>query len=139
MDSLHLSDKVFFLGRLAREEIVDLYHSADVMLNPTTVDNMPNSVLEGWPNVVLEAMACGVPVISTNVGGVPYLLRDGYTGLLVDRGNVQQMARAIGDLYHGQTLRTKLSQNGRSEVAKYSWAEVGPKWQALYKEVEITA
>ena len=76
VERLGLNGTVVFLGRLERPQIVALYQSAHTMLNPSRVDNMPNSVL--------EALACGLPVISTNVGGVPYIVEDGLTAVLVN-------------------------------------------------------
>jgi glycosyltransferase involved in cell wall biosynthesis len=125
-ESLGLGETVIFLGRLGRAEIVDLYHNADAMLNPSRVDNMPNSVL--------EAMACGLPVISTNVGGVPYIVRDGQTGLLVEPDNAPQMAQAILSLHNDATMRESLARNGLREVAQYYWNEVKPQWLALYRD-----
>jgi len=84
--SLGLEEAVNFCGRLDRQQIVSLYQSADAALNPTRVDNMPNSVL--------EALACGLPVISTDVGGVPYIVRDGQTALLVRPDDAAAMAQA---------------------------------------------
>jgi glycosyltransferase involved in cell wall biosynthesis len=122
---------VEFLGRLERDAVVALYHSADAMLNPSRVDNMPNSVL--------EALACGLPVISTRVGGVPYIVEEGETALLVAPDNPQEMARAILRLYKDATLRNHLRECGCREVAQYAWKEVRPQWLSLYNTVGMAA
>jgi glycosyltransferase involved in cell wall biosynthesis len=123
-ERLGVGSAVVFVGRLERAQIVDLYHSAHAMLNPSRVDNMPNSVL--------EAMACGLPVISTNVGGVPYIVQDGQTAVLVPPDNVQQMAQAIEKLCHDSKLRSYLRDCGCRAVARYAWDQVRPLWLALY-------
>ncbi len=125
VESLGLGSAVIFLGRLERPQIVDLYHSAHIMLNSSRVDNMPNSVL--------EALACGLPVISTNVGGVPYIVQDGQTAMLVDPDNDQQMAAAIVRLCRDSELRRHLRDSGCRTVTQYTWSEVGPQWLALYR------
>ncbi len=79
--SLDLEDAVRFAGRMDNAAIADLYRSADAMLNPSLVDNMPISVL--------EAFASGVPVVSTNVGGVPFIAQDGRNALLVPPSDPQ--------------------------------------------------
>lgn len=124
VEAMELEQTVHFMGRLERDEVVALYQGADAMLNPTTVDNMPNSVL--------EALACGVPVISTNVGGVPYIVRDRETALLVPARDELQMARAIVELYENESLRSELVDRGREDVAQYSWDRVRPMWLSLY-------
>jgi glycosyltransferase involved in cell wall biosynthesis len=121
-----LADQVDFLGRLDRSEVVNLYHGADVMLNPSRVDNMPNSVL--------EAMACGVPVVSTNVGGVPYIVEDGRTALLVPPDDASSMAEAILSLHRDEAQRQRLVRNSLQEVAQYYWSEVRQRWLNLYEE-----
>ena len=84
--SLGLDDHVHFAGRLERDEMAAMYRSADVMLNPSLADNMPNSLLEAW--------ASGVPVVSTNVGGIPFMAKDGCNVSLVDAGDPQKIGRA---------------------------------------------
>lgn len=128
---LGLANAVVFLGRLERPQIVDLYHSAHAMLNPSRVDNMPNSVL--------EALACGLPVISTNVGGVPYIVEHGKTALLVPRDDVQAMAQAVVTLCRDNTLRAQLRDSGIKAVAQYAWDEVRPLWLSLYKHHRMAA
>jgi glycosyltransferase involved in cell wall biosynthesis len=128
---LGLSSAVAFLGRLERQQVVDLYHSAHAMLNPSRVDNMPNSVL--------EALACGVPVISTDVGGVPYIVEDGQTAMLVPRDDAQAMAQAVVKLYSDRTLRKQLREQGCRAVAQYAWHEVRPQWLALYNSHGLAA
>jgi glycosyltransferase involved in cell wall biosynthesis len=130
-ERLGLGSAVVFLGRLERPQIVDLYHSAHVMLNPSRVDNMPNSVL--------EALACGLPVISTNVGGVPYIVQDGQTAVLVAPDNAQEMAQAVINLCRDSRLRSRLRDNGCRAVAQYAWDEVRPQWLALYNTVGAAA
>jgi glycosyltransferase involved in cell wall biosynthesis len=131
VEELGLSDRVVFLGRLERHQVVELYHNAHAMLNPSRVDNMPNSVL--------EALACGVPVISTNVGGVPYIVEDARTALLVPPDDVQGMAQAIRRLCTDDALRAQLRENGRRAVAQYAWPEVRPRWLALYEACKVAA
>jgi glycosyltransferase involved in cell wall biosynthesis len=123
---LGLGDQVRFLGRLERAEVVELYRRADAMLNPTRVDNMPNSVL--------EALACGLPVISTNVGGVPYIVEDGVTALLVEPDQPRVMAEAMVRLCRDCELRGHLREQGPREVAQYAWRHIGGQWLQLYRD-----
>jgi len=131
VEQLGLSDTVEFLGRLERPQIVALYHGAHAMLNPSRVDNMPNSVL--------EALACGLPVVSTNVGGIPYIVEDGKTALLVPPDDPQQMASALVRLSRDSALRTQLRERGCREVARYAWQEIRPQWLSLYESCRAAA
>lgn len=124
---LGLEGIVRFEGRLERDEVVALYGQADAMVNPTTVDNMPNSVL--------EAMACGLPVISTNVGGVPYILTDDETGLLVPARDPQALANAILRLFSDRALQQRLRFNALKEVDRYGWHRVRDQWLTTYHDV----
>ena len=126
---LGVSDKVCFVGRLGPGAIEQFYQSADVMLNPTTVDNMPNSIL--------EALASGVPVISTNVGGVPYIVQHENTALLVPVDDAEEMARQIIRLYNDNEMREKLILSGLQEVAQYGWLNVKPQWLTAYSAVQF--
>ena len=123
-DTQGVGDAVSFEGRLDRSGIVKLYAGAHAMLNPSTVDNMPNSVL--------EALSCGVPVISTDVGGVPFVVEHGKTALLVPLNDVSAMAEAICSLKNDNGLREELSRNGLLEIDQYTWANVGKQWLQLY-------
>ncbi len=128
---LALEDCVKFTGRLDAKKIVDFYHAADVMVNPTTVDNMPNSVL--------ESLACGVPVITTNVGGIPYIVEHGSTALMVPSGDAAAMAEEIVRLSREEALRSTLINNGLEAVRPYAWPEVKQQWLAMYDLVRSGA
>lgn len=122
--SLGVESAVRFAGRLDRDAMAALYHQADISLNPSLADNMPNSVL--------EAMACGVPVVSTRVGGIPYLLRDGDTALLVPAADPAAMAQAMQRLHDDAGLRHALREQGQREVQRYTWARVAPVLAQVY-------
>jgi glycosyltransferase involved in cell wall biosynthesis len=113
---LGLRESIVFAGRLDRDGVVALYGSADVMINPSRVDNTPNSVL--------EALACGVPVVSTNVGGVPFLVEDDRTALLVPPGDPQAMCDALIRLFTTDGLIHRLHEAGLAHVAQFSWPAV---------------
>ena len=125
--TLGISSAVEFTGQLDRRGIVQLYAEADAMLNPTTVDNMPNSVI--------EALACGLPVISTDVGGVPYIVRHEETALLVAPNDPAAMAAAVLRLQEDATLCERLRREGLAQVAQYAWPAVREQWLAAYAEV----
>ncbi len=126
-NELGLTDWVRFTGRLDREAMADLYRMSDVMINPSLVDNMPNSVL--------ESMASGVPVVSTNVGGIPFIVQDGVTALLVKPRDSKAMASAILKLIEDQELWNRISAAGIAEVQRYTWARVAPILADVYRSV----
>jgi len=127
VSDLKLEGTVVFTGKLRPDEVAHLYQSADIMLNPTTVDNMPNSVL--------EAMASGVAIITTNVGGIPYIVEDNKTALLVEVNNAELMADKIMLLLNDKQLYVDLVTNGFAEVQQYSWEYVKNQWLALYQSL----
>lgn len=121
---LGVDAQVHFTGRLDRDAVAALYRQARVALNPTHVDNMPNSVL--------EAMSSAVPVVSTNVGGVPYIVRDGQTALLVPPNDPDSMAAALLRVLTDPQLHQQLAQAGALEVRRYAWDRVAPVLRAAY-------
>ncbi len=124
---LDIAAAVTFTGRVDNAGMAALYRNADAMLNCSLVDNMPNSVL--------EALACGVPVVSTNVGGVPYLVEDGSTALLVPPQAPRAMADAVLRLAAEPALAARLRDAGLRQVQQYTWASVRPRLFAVYQDV----
>jgi glycosyltransferase involved in cell wall biosynthesis len=113
---LGLADVVAFAGRVDNEEMPGLYQDADLVLNPSLADNMPISIL--------EALASGVPVVSTNVGGVPSLVEDGRTALLVPPRSPETMAEAALRVLRDEPLRNRLVQAGLDHARGFDWNRV---------------
>lgn len=120
-----LEGHVHFAGRLERDEMAAMYRSADVMLNPSLADNMPNSLLEAW--------ASGVPVVSTHVGGIPFMAKDGLNASLVAAGDPQSMARECCVLLADGALRNQRAQAGQIEAQRYTWQMVKPVLAEVYQ------
>jgi L-malate glycosyltransferase len=116
---------VRFVGIVPKEDIPRLADEHDIYLQTNRVDNMPVSVIEMW--------ACGLPTVATNVGGVPYMIRDGQDGLLVKSENPEGMAEACLKLLNDDQLAARLSFNGRARAEELSWERIRPDWEdALY-------
>lgn len=126
---LNLSESVYFTGRLAPEEMAKLYQQADIMLNASTVDNTPNSII--------EALACGTPVITTNAGGIPKLVKHQHDALLVNIADHQKMAAAAAEILNSLTLQKTLIDNGLKTIEKFYWSNVWLKLKACYDESVI--
>lgn len=122
-----LAHSVQFIGRLERDAMSALYRSADIMLNPSLADNMPVSVLEAW--------ASGVPVVSTNVGGIPYLARHGLTATLVPPSDPAAMAQACLVLLSDDLLWHQRAKAGLQEAQRYTWSWVRPVLSDVYRRV----
>lgn len=122
---LGMQDAVTFSGRIDNAAIPALYASADCVVNPSTVDNMPNSIL--------EAFASGVPVVSTDAGGIPDVVRHGGSGLLVPVGDVAAMAQAVLQLLGDPALAARLRSAGLAEAARYDWPSVRALWFCAYR------
>jgi len=124
---LGVDNVVTFTGRIDNDRIAGLYQSADVMMNPSLADNMPISIL--------EAMACCVPVVTTDVGGVPYLVSHEKTALLVSPGDDQAMAEAVVSLLENPALADRLAKAGHGEILDYTWPRVREQLFAVYDAV----
>ena len=122
---LGIDKNLLFCGTRDRDEMAALYRSASVVLNPSQVDNMPNSVL--------EAMASGVPVVSTDVGGVPFILRDGVTGFLVPARDPQAMANAALRVLGDPEVARRLVAAATRDVQQYAWTHVRQRWADVYR------
>ena len=114
---------VKFTGKLTKPEWTALSKDYDIFLNTTNVDNTPVSLI--------EAMALGCPIISTNVGGIPYLIKDQKTGLLVPAKNKSAMVDAISTLLKNQNLAESLSQNAHNQAEKFDWEIVQNEWKEV--------
>lgn len=121
---LDLSDSVYFTGRLDNDSMAELYYSADVVLNTSLVDNMPISIL--------EALASGIPIVSTSAGGIPYLIDHRIEGLLAPLGNSEALAECVIDLLQHPELRKSLACAGLDRVQQFQWDSVRPKLFAAY-------
>ena len=111
-----IGDAVAFTGRVPNERIAALYADADVLLNPSLVDNMPISLL--------EAMASAVPIVSTDVGGIPFLVEDGRTALLIPPGDADAMAGAALRVIGDPLLRERMGAAALDAVGRYAWPQV---------------
>ena len=121
---LGVQAQVEFAGRLDRDDMAHRLRHCAVALNPSRVDNTPNSIL--------EALASGVPVVSTDVGGVPFLVQHEQTALLVPPGDAQAMAGQVLRLLQEPGLATRLVANGLREVQRYTWSAVAPGLREVY-------
>ena len=121
---LGLSAQVRFLGRLTPDAMAELYRSADIMLNPSLVDNSPNSVI--------EALACGVPVVSTDVGGIPDLVQHQVDALLVPPAQPDAMAAQIRLLITDPALRQRLIAQGLANTQRFAWPAIYAKLSQVY-------
>lgn len=122
---LGVEHRVRFAGRLSREDMAEVLRASTIALNPSTVDNMPNSVL--------EALASGVPVVSTRVGGVPYVVEDGITALLVPASDPDAMAHAVLALLDDPARACRMSAAGLQAARAYTWERIGPQWIEVYR------
>lgn len=122
-ERLGVSGRVEFVGGVPKREVPTRLNEGDIFLNTTDVDNTPVSVL--------EAMAAGLCVVSTNVGGLPYLLSDGHDALLVPPRDPAAMAAAVGRSLKEEGLCARLSSNARMKAAGCDWSNVLPRWDEL--------
>jgi glycosyltransferase involved in cell wall biosynthesis len=120
---LGVVDRVMCTGQILKDEIPHWLHQSDIFLNTTRVDNTPISVL--------EAMACGLCIISTNVGGIPYMLEDEYDALLVPADDHESMAKAVQRLLTDDGLAERLSGNARRKAEQFDWSNILPRWERL--------
>jgi glycosyltransferase involved in cell wall biosynthesis len=118
---------VTFTGLVAPSEMPKLYDEADIFLNSSNIDNMPGSILESF--------ASGLPVITTDAGGIPYIVTHEKTGLLVPRGDHEALAGAAIRLLKDPALAAAITDRAYAETGKYCWSAVRKDWLHLYERL----
>jgi len=117
-------ERITYLGRVSNQEMIHIYEQADLLVYP--------SYFEGFPRAILEAYACGVPTVATEVGGLSLLQEKGI-GLIVQPGDVVNLAGAICQMIEKPDMREQFAQDGQAFVIeKHSWSVVVKKIMQLY-------
>ena len=130
LHELTLVDRVILPGAVSKLQVPAFLDTADIFLNTTTIDNTPISLL--------EAMACGLCIVSTRVGGIPYLLENERDALLVEPNDSAAMAQGVRRILKEPALARRLSQNAREKAEQFEWSTVLPKWDRLLSSAVAT-
>jgi len=121
INKYHLNESVEITGVLAQKEWHKKSKAFDIFINTTNIDNTPVSVI--------EAMALGLPVVSTNVGGLPYLIQHNKDGVLVEKNNPSEMTTEICKIL--EENKYSLAINARKKVENFDWNIVQSKWMKI--------
>ena len=122
-ETLKLND-VTFLGSLPNEQVPDELVQSNIMITVPSYDNQPMSILESF--------ACGIPVISTNVGGIPYMIEDGVSGFLVDVNQPLQIAEKVNWIISNSEQTNEIICNAKKELKKHQWEAIKKQLFDIY-------
>jgi glycosyltransferase involved in cell wall biosynthesis len=125
VQTLNMSDRVIFTGYVLEQDLPLLYNVADVFVYP--------SVYEGFGLPVLEAMACGTPVVTSNASSMPEIT--GEAGVLVDPNDVNSMAEAIRRVVVDREFHAELECNGLERAKMFSWERTAKETVAVYERI----
>ena len=126
-EKLGVRDRITIIPGVPKDAVPAEISSGDIFLNTTNVDNQPVSVL--------EAMACGLCVVSTNVGGLPYVVEDGVDGLLCAPNDAEAMIELVRQVLMDTALAARISVNARVRAEQCGWATILPQWEDIFQRV----
>jgi L-malate glycosyltransferase len=118
---------VDFIGAVAPAKMPALYDEADIFVNASDVDNQPLSII--------EAFASGLPVVTTNTGGIGQMVRDGETGLIFNQGDYAAMSDRVSSLLRDPELASRVANRAQEQSHEYTWAAVRNQWLEIYREL----
>ena len=118
---------VDYLGYLPKNETISLIRGSDILVQP--------SLIEGISSTILEAMACKVPVITTNVGGNNEIIEHNQTGILIEPNNTQKLLEEIMKLFTNPEVKNKLIDSAYTNVQYYDWKNIGKLYLNLYTKL----
>lgn len=121
------SNKIEVYWQVSHDQMGKFYQEADVLVL--------SSLMEAFPLVLFEAMACGTPVVATNVGGVARAVKDGLVGFVVPPKNPQEIAKKTLDILKDENLRMKMSKNCVEWVKNFTWDKIAEKYLEVYKKI----
>jgi glycosyltransferase involved in cell wall biosynthesis len=118
-------EDIYFLG--SRDDLSEVLEKSLLLVLPSRE--------EGFGLVLLEAMAAGIPIVATNVGGIPEIVEDQVSGILVEKENPKELASGILAVLENGMLRQKLIRGGRKVARRYSWENMAYEVDRVYEEV----
>ncbi len=127
LDYEKIYDNIHYLGYQPKEKTIPLIRGSILLIQP--------SFAEGISGTLLEAMACKIPIIATNVGGNKELLGNNDAGILIEPGDSKILLKKILELIKDKNLREKISASAYNEVQKYDWSNIGQLYLDLYKKI----
>jgi glycosyltransferase involved in cell wall biosynthesis len=125
LNKTQMHQRVTLLDPAPHHAITEWLSSLDVFVLP--------SVTEGCPNILMEALAAGVPCVATSVGAMPELIDDGISGLLVPPGNASALAQAVERILSDDALAKRLGEFGRQKMKAFSLLQERNDWEKVYK------
>lgn len=124
---LAVADKVNFMGKVPHQKVPEFMSASDVFVLP--------SLSEGFPLTILEAMASGLPVVASRVGGLPEIIQEGKNGFLTEPGNPKDIAEKVLGVLGNSQLRRRMSSHNREKAKEYSWERVVKMIEQVYSTV----
>ena len=129
---LGISENIRFPGTITRADVPTYFHLCDVFTLPAVFD--PKGNVDGCPNVILEAMACGKPVVASNISGIPVVVKGDETGILVAEKNVRQLAEALIALLTDKPKREQFGRAGRARILnELNWDKIIAQFKDVYQ------
>ena len=119
-----------FTGLIPYDRMPAVYDAHDIYLTATDIDNMPCSIT--------ECFAAGLPVVTTNAGGVPYIVRHEETGLMVERDDHEALAANAIRLLEDLELAAAIARRAREECEQYAWPQIKGQWLAVYRALALS-
>lgn len=130
-ENLRLSEYVEFIPEMPQERLIDYYNSADCFVLPCIITKTGDR--DGIPNVIIEALAMELPVVTTSISGIPEVIKDRETGLIINQESAEDLASALEELYTDKKLRERLGKAGK-ELA-YKQFEISTTISLLLKYI----
>ena len=128
VEKLKLNDVVSFRGKAPRSEIPKYMEESDIFILP--------SKSEGFPLVLLEAMASGLTIVASNVGGIPDIIKDGVNGLLTEPMNSNDIADKVLRILSDDRLREEILSNNKKYIEKYDWRQISLQLEDVYLNIK---
>ena len=130
--ALNVSENIRFTGTISRADVSAYFHLCDIFTLPAIFD--PKGNVDGCPNVILEAMACGKPVVASGISGIPVVVKDNETGILVEEKHVTQLATALVTLLTDEVKREQFGRAGQQRILnELTWEKVIEQIKDVYQ------
>jgi glycosyltransferase involved in cell wall biosynthesis len=116
-----------FIEYIPENELPTFYNACDIYVLPSFVEGMPLSLM--------EAMACGKPVIATEISDVPLIVKNGINGIVIPSGDAKLLANSILELAENHRLRMRMGDANRKKMERYDWEKIADRYRALYMDL----